>query len=62
MPLNKIAAKAAKAAKKTQNKRQEPDEFGPWDTEVDEFGSWADKREAHHTDAQVKIACLHGIS
>ena len=32
---------------------QAPDEFGPWDTEEDEFGSWVDKREPHHTEAQI---------
>jgi len=34
-------------------KRQAADEFGPWDSEEDEFGSWVDKREPHHTEAQV---------
>lgn len=54
-----IAAKEAAAAKKAakNNKReaspQEADEFGPWDTTEDEFGSWVDKREAHHTEAQI---------
>lgn len=52
-----IAAKKAAAAKKAGNKRQEADEFGPWDTDEDEFGSWADKREAdpeaHHTEGQI---------
>jgi hypothetical protein len=41
----------------SQSKReaspQEADEFGPWDSTEDEFGSWVDKREAHHTEAQI---------
>ncbi|RFU35021.1 hypothetical protein B7463_g1282, partial [Scytalidium lignicola] len=53
-----IKAKEAAAAKKAGGKRgpQTPpaDEFGPWDAEEDEFGSWVDKREAHHTEAQIK--------
>ncbi|RAO73516.1 uncharacterized protein BHQ10_009528 [Talaromyces amestolkiae] len=55
-----IAAKEAAAAKKAANTKpkrepepQEADEFGPWDTTEDEFGSWVDKREAHHTEAQI---------
>lgn len=52
-----IAAKKAAAKKKGNGKRepepQEADEFGPWDTTEDEFGSWVDKREAHHTEAQI---------
>ncbi|EXJ76930.1 hypothetical protein A1O3_10087 [Capronia epimyces CBS 606.96] len=49
-----IAAKEASAAKKHQ-RRQAPDEFGPWDSEEDEFGSWVDKRSPspHHTEAQI---------
>ena len=52
-----IAAKNAAAAKKKHHAReaeaQAPDEFGPWDSETDEFGSWVDKREPHHTEAQI---------
>lgn len=53
-----IAAKAAKGASKKKHSKREakaqaPDEFGPWDAEEDEFGSWVDKREAHHTEAQI---------
>ena len=54
-----IAAKKAKAAK-AKNARDvpAPDEFGPWDTTVDEFDSWVDKRdvevrEPYHTEAQI---------
>lgn len=54
-----IAAKEA-AASKNQDKHakrealpQDPDEFGPWDSTEDEFGSWVDKREPHHTEAQI---------
>ena len=35
-------------------KRQAPDEFGLWDSTEDEFGSWVDKREPHHTEAQIE--------
>jgi hypothetical protein len=52
-----IAAKKAKAekakAKAATRDVPEPDEFGPWDSDSDEFGSWVDKREAHHTEAQI---------
>ncbi|MCJ1233599.1 hypothetical protein MMC14_001557 [Varicellaria rhodocarpa] len=54
-----IAAKKAAAAKATTTKGKHardvpaPDEFGPWDSTEDEFGSWVDKREAHHTEAQI---------
>ncbi|KAH8805140.1 hypothetical protein F5884DRAFT_902211 [Xylogone sp. PMI_703] len=52
-----IAAKEAAAKKKGHNRREPqtppPDEFGPWDSEEDEFGSWVDKREPHHTEAQI---------
>ncbi|EED15881.1 conserved hypothetical protein [Talaromyces stipitatus ATCC 10500] len=54
-----IAAKKAAAGKKNGKKPrreaspQEADEFGPWDSTEDEFGSWVDKREAHHTEAQI---------
>jgi hypothetical protein len=34
-------------------KRQAPDEFGPWDSDEDEFGSWVNKRSPHHTEAQI---------
>jgi hypothetical protein len=50
------AKKAAKAGKSKNNKRQPPDEFGPWDQDCDEFGCWTDpveKREPHHTEAQI---------
>jgi hypothetical protein len=49
-----IAAKEAATTKKNHGRdAQAPDEFGPWDSEVDEFGSWVDKREPHHTEAQI---------
>jgi hypothetical protein len=49
-----IAAKeAAAGGKKHNHRRQEADEFGPWDSTEDEFGSWLDKREPHHTEAQI---------
>lgn len=55
-----IAAKEAKAASSKSDKRdaQAADEFGPWDSDVDEFGSWVDKkREAHHTE----VSTLHSL-
>ncbi|KEF53620.1 uncharacterized protein A1O9_10595 [Exophiala aquamarina CBS 119918] len=50
-----IAAKGAvtTGGKIHNHRRQEADEFGPWDSTGDEFGSWLDKREPHHTEAQI---------
>ena len=48
----KAKAKAGKGGKRDAA-TPPPDEFGPWDSDADEFGSWVDKREAHHTEAQI---------
>lgn len=49
----KEAAGAGKKGKGSNHRRQEADEFGPWDSTEGEFGSWLDKREPHHTEAQI---------